>query len=506
MSLTTFPFILFFLASLIVYYAVPRRWRWVALLVSSAAFFLLSSTVWTVVYLIASAVSASLCLHAMARAKQNDRPKKAKWALMIGIVVNVGMLAVLKYTNFFIANLNSIAGLAIEKTAFPAPLGISFYTLTLVGMLLDGYWGIAEPSANVFKTALFIGYWPTLTSGPITRWGEFAPSLYEGHALDWKNIVFGLERMLWGAFKKLVISAPLGVVVDTIYADPVTYAGLYVWVAAVLFMFQLYTDFSGCMDIILGASECYGVVLPENFRTPFFARSVQEYWQRWHITLSAWLRDYILYPILRSGTWRKLTKWVKKHWGKKAARQIPSYLGMLCVWLLIGLWHGGDWKYILGMGLWFWLWIVLGQVCEPLAKKVNAFLHIDSESFGWRLYQSLRTFALAAVGNMFFRLDSLGATFSAIGAGFSTFNPWIFTDGSLWQLGLSQKEFQTALLGLLALLVVSALDEKESVRERIARQFLPFRWLLWLALILAVLIFGQYGPGYNAASFIYANF
>lgn len=506
MSLTTFSFILFFLASLIVYYAVPRRFRWIALLVSSAAFFILSSTVWTAVYLIASAVSASLCLRAMARARQNEQPKKAKGALILGIVVNVGMLAVLKYTNFVITNVNSIAALSLEKVAFPAPLGISFYTLTLVGMLLDGYWGIAEPGANVFKTALYIGYWPTLTSGPITRWGEFAPSLYEGHALDWKNIVFGLERMLWGAFKKLVISAPLGVVVDTIYADTASYPGLYVWVAAVLFMFQLYTDFSGCMDIILGASECYGVVLPENFRTPFFARSVQEYWQRWHITLSAWLRDYILYPILRSGAWRKLTKWIKKHWGKKAARQIPSYLGMLCVWLLIGLWHGGDWKYILGMGLWFWLWIVLGQVCEPLARKVNAFLHIRTDSFCWKLYQSLRTFALAAVGNMFFRLDSLGATFRAIGDGFSVFNPWIFTDGSLYALGLEQKPFHTALLGLVLLLVVSALQEKESVRERIARQNLPFRWLIWLALVLAVLVFGQYGPGYNAANFIYANF
>ena len=373
-------------------------------------------------------------------------------------------------------------------------------------MLLDSYWGIAEPDANVLRTALFVGYWPQLTSGPIARWSEIGTPLFEGHALDWKNIVFGLERMLWGAFKKLVISAPLGVVVDTIYADTAAYPGLYVWLAAVLFMFQLYTDFSGCMDIVLGASECYGVTLPENFRTPFFARSVQEYWQRWHITLSAWLRDYILYPILRSGAWRKLTKRIKTHWGKKAARQIPSYLGMLCVWLLIGLWHGGDWKYILGMGLWFWFWIVLGQVSEPLARKVNAFLKIRTDSFGWHLFQSVRTFILAAVGNMFFRLPSLGATFRAIGEGFSVFNPWIFTDGSLYTLGLGQKELHTALLGLGLLLIVSLLQEKESVRARIARQNTVFRWLIWLALLMAVLVFGQYGPGYNAASFIYANF
>lgn len=506
MTLTSFSFLCFFALSLVVYYAVPCRFRWVALLVFSAAFFLLSATPWTVVYLLASVVSASLCVRIIAKAKQSGQDKKAKWALTVGIVANVGMLAVLKYTNFAIFNINAIAGTAIEKVAFPAPLGISFYTLSLVGMLLDCYWGIAQPDANGLKIGLYIAYWPALTSGPVTRYGEVAPSLYEGHKLDWKNIVFGLERMLWGTFKKLVISAPLGVVVDTIYADTATYSGLYIWLAVVLFMLQLYADFSGCMDIILGASECYGVTLPENFRTPFFSRSVQEYWQRWHITVGAWLRDYIMYPILRSGTWRKMTKWIKKHWGKKAARQIPSYLGMFCVWLAIGLWHGGDWKYVLGTGIWFWLWIVLGQVCEPLAKKVNAFLHIRTDSFCWKLYQSLRTFVLVAVGNMFFRLDSIGSVFSAVGSGFSVFNPWIFTDGSLYTLGLEQKEFHVTLAALVLLLIVSALQEKESVRERIARQNLPFRWLIWLALLMAVLIFGQYGPGYDAASFIYANF
>jgi len=506
MSLTSFSFFCAFLLSLIVYYLVPLRFRWAALLAFSAGFFLLSGTAWTGVYLLASILSAVLCLRAMRKAKLAEQPKKAKTALTLGIVFNVGILAVLKYSNFVLSNVAAITGLAIEPVHFPAPLGISFYTLQLVGMLLDAYWGITETDANPLKTALFVAYWPQLTSGPVARYKDVAPELWGEHRFDGDKIIAGLQRMLWGIFKKLVISAPLGIVVDTIYADTATYTGLYIWLAAALFMFQLYTDFSGCMDIILGASECYGVTLPENFRTPFFARSVQEYWQRWHITLSAWLRDYILYPILRAGTWRKLTKWIKAHWGKKAAKQIPAWLGMLCVWLLIGLWHGGDWKYILGMGLWFWLWIVLGQWCEPLAKKVNAALHIRTESFGWHLWQSLRTFFLAAIGNMFFRLDSLRSTFTAIGAGFRSFNPWIFFDGSLFELGLGQKEFGVAVFGLLMLLVVSALQEKESVRARLARQGAPFRILVMLALLMLTLVCGQYGPGYNAASFIYANF
>ena len=312
--------------------------------------------------------------------------------------------------------------------------------------------------------------------------------------------------MLWGVFKKLVISARLGVLVDTIYGDIEKYPGLYIWLAAALFMFQLYTDFSGCMDIIIGASECYGIVLPENFRTPFFSRSVQEYWQRWHITLGGWLRDYLLYPLMRSKSLRNLTKTLKNKINKKAAKQIPSWLAMLCVWLFIGLWHGGGWNYILGMGLWFYFCIVLSQALEPLFQKMIALLRINTESFSWRLFQHIRVFVLVSVGNMFFRLNSLTNTFATMKAGISVWNPEIFFDGSLFKLGLDRPDFTVAALGLLILLLISCLQEKESVRERLARQNLIFRWIILYALILAIFILGMYGPGYNAQSFIYENF
>lgn len=504
-TLTSVWFFAAFVLSLFVYYLVPGRIRWVALLVFSVGFFLASSTAWTGLYLLASIVSAWLCLRSIAKHKA-EQPKKAKTALTLGIVFNVGILAVLKYSNFALATVNALTGLSLAPVHFPAPLGISFYTLQLVGLLLDAYWGVAEPTGNVFQTALFIGYGPQLTSGPIARWGETGTQLFAEHRFEWKNVVFGMERMLWGVFKKLVISARLAVLVDTIYADPATYNGLYVWFAAIFFMFQLYTDFSGCMDIIIGASECYGVRLPENFRTPFFSRSVQEFWQRWHISLGAWVRDYILYPVLRTNAWRKLTKWIKTHWGKKAAKQLPAWLGMLVVWFVIGLWHGGDWKFVLGSGIWYWFWIVLGQWAAPVSKRVNAALHIDAESFGWKTFQRLRTFAVIVIGNMFFRLDSLRDVFSTMREGLSTFNPWIFFDGSMYALGLDGKDFCVAMLGLLLLLTVSILQEKQSIRERLARQNGVFQFIVMLALFTLVLLFGQYGPGYNAASFIYANF
>ena len=396
MSITSFQFLALFAVSLVLYYLIPRKFQWLALLLYSVCFFVLSSTVFTGIYLLVNIVVTWLCIRLIERAKVNGALEWSKRYLLMGIVTNVGVLAVLKYSNFFISIINSglrVIGMdfRFQETNFISPIGISFYTIISVGYLLDCYWSqTADSQTNLMKTALFIGYYPQMTSGPITKYQEMKEQLYVSHHFSYDKVAFGLQRILWGLFKKLVISTRVASIVNGIYGDLDSCRGLYIWTASFLFMLQLYTDFSGCMDIIMGASECYGIDLPENFRTPFFARSVQEYWQRWHITLGVWLRDYILYPILRTETWRKMTKWIKTHWGKKASKQIPSYLGMLCVWLLIGLWHGGGWKYILGMGLWFWGCIVLSQVFQPVFKKMILFLRIDTESFSWHLFQSLR--------------------------------------------------------------------------------------------------------------------
>lgn len=510
MTLISFEFIVFFLLSLGVYYIIPRQFQWAALLVYSAAFFLLSATPYTIVYLLVSALTTAICAKQIGISQEVKKEKNAKKYLILGILVNVTMLAALKYNVFVINNVNQVLSLVHSQVRIPlptiaAPLGISFYTFTALGYLLDSYWGITSPEKNIVKGALLVGYWPQLTSGPITRHGEMG-SLYERHRFDYRMVTFGLQRMLWGAFKKLVISARLGIIVDTIYGNTKLYNGLYVWLAAALFPIQLYTDFSGCMDIIIGASECYGITLPENFRTPFFSRSVQEFWQRWHITLGDWMRDYIMYPVMRSNTWHKLTKWTKAHCGKKVAKQLPSYLAMLCVWLVMGIWHGGDWKYIIGMGLWFWAMIMLSQVFEPIFKKIILFLRIDTNCFSWHFFQSLRVFVLVCIGNMFFRLDNMVTTFQVMKDSLH-WNPWIFFDGSLYNLGIDRKNFWAMIVGLIILLIVSILQEKgKGVRERLEAQNLVFRWIVLLGLMFGILIFGVYGFGYDAAAFVYQRF
>lgn len=511
MTLTSFSFFVFFASSVLCYYLLPLKFRWITLLVFSAVFFALSSSPFTGLYPIICILVTHFC---SIKIHQNSpmNPGRARQYLTCGIIIILGMLAVLKYNGFFLLHWNVLAArIGLKGTGHELnwllPLGISYYSLLAIGQMTDVYRGMTEPETNLFKTALFIAFYPQLTAGPITRYGEMREELFTGHPFSWTNFTHGLQRMLWGLFKKLVLSTRLALIVDGVYGDVEVYNGFYIWMAAGLFMLQLYTDFSGYMDIILGASEVYGIKLPENFRTPFFSRSVQEFWQRWHITLGAFMRDYVFYPLERSRFMTHMRRFFTKAFGRKTAGRLTTNLALLCLWLLIGLWHGGAYKYIFGWGLWFWLCLVLGQAGEPCWKKLRVFFKVRTDSFSWHLFQSLRTFLLVSIGNIFFRAGSLKAAFRAIRLGLTTaVNPWVLFDGSYTRFGLSEKEAVLIAVGLLVLLLVSVLQCSGSVREKIDRQGIVFRWALYFLLIFAVIVFGKYGPDYDPADFIYRGF
>ena len=526
MTLTSFPFFVFLGLSFLFYYIVPRRFQWILLLLCSAVFFVMSCNPYTSIYLLITVFSTTFCARKIeywrsftaeetAGNRQYDQQQHgrsiAKRWFVGAIVVILGPLFVLKYEEFAVVNTNAFLGVIhlpyrFFASSYAIPIGISYYTLQAIGYLADVYWGTVSPQLSYAKTALFIGFFPQMTSGPISRYSQLEGQLYSGHSFQYKTFTFGLERIVWGLFKKLVISTRAGILVDTIYAAPDVYPGIYIWFAAAMFMMQLYTDFSGCMDIVIGTAECFGIKLPENFKTPFFSRSVQEYWQRWHITLGSWLKDYILYPVLHSIAWKKMTAYLKRQFGKKAARLIPSYAGMLEVWLLIGLWHGGNWKYIIGMGLWFWLCIVVGQVFDPIFKKIIFMFKINTDCFSWHLFQSIRVFFLVSFGNIFFRISSLREAFLVIRRGLSVWNPWILFDGSLYKLGLDRKDFEILWISLFILLLVSVMNEKKPVPERLSEQNLVFRWIILFLLLFGTILFGMYGQGFNATDFIYRGF
>lgn len=511
MNIISLSFYVAVLFALILYYITPMKFRWGILLAFSGYFVVNANGVKLAAYMVA--VIACTYVTAILIDRYKERPGLCKTVLVLGLFIDGVSLVAMKELNFFIHGARAAASvfggsLALQPVSILAPIGISYYTLSLIGYLADVYWGTAKAEKNFLKVALFAGYFPVLVAGPIVRKREVFDGLMEGHTFNYQNVTFGLQRIVWGFFKKLVISQRFAVVVDAVYDNYYVYSGLYIWVAAVCFLMQLYTDFSGGIDICLGISQLFGVYLPENFELPFLARNVSEFWRRWHITLGGWLRDYIYYPLMKSDCFQGIGAKIKKKFGKKAGKKIPLYLVTMISWFIVGFWHGGGWNYIFGVGLFYGIVIVLGQILEPQFKGWIRILKINTECFSWQLFQMARTFLVLVFANSLFRAVSLKSGFQMWKMAFAQWNPWIFFDKSLYELGLNQTEWEILMASMLVLLGCGLLRYflKMPVRQWLGRQNLLFRWGIMILLIVWVFVYGYYGPGFDAQSFIYFQF
>ncbi len=511
MGITSFYFLCFFAAMLIVYYSIPKKLQWGFFLVCSVAYYLMSGNGLLILYPIASVSVCYLGIRLLGKLP-SEKEKERRGVLIMTILVNIGILVVLKYVNFGIYTVNGIAsllggsGTLLEEVDFLAPLGASFYTFSLLGYVVDVYYGIAAPQQNYGKLALYGMYFPVMISGPILKYREHGEQFFAPHFFDYRQVTRGLQRMVWGFFKKLVIAERLGTLVSTVYGQYPDYPGAYIWIATICYAFQLYTDFSGCMDIVLGMSESLGIILPENFRTPFFAESVAEYWRRWHITLGVWMKDYVFYPVLRSRFFTKLNRSWKERFGKKRGKQYATFAAMFILWLTVGIWHGGDWKFVIGSGLLHWFYLVMEELLAPPCARVMSRLHVNGKGRVIHVVRVLRTFFLVCVGDLFFRASSVGDAFAMLREAVTTWNVSVLWDGSLLQLGLDGVEMAITAVSLLLLYGVSLRQQKGSVRDAIAAKPLPVRWILWYALLFYVILLGCYGPGYSASEFIYQGF
>lgn len=507
MEITSFYFLCFFAAFLLLYYVVPKKWQWGLLLLGSLFYYWFAGSGLLILYP-AAAVAVTWCTTAlMERAEKAQRTGLKRAALLTEVLLLIGILVVLKYLRFTAqqpdGTLHSLA----------VPLGISYYTFTLVGYAADVYNGIAERQTNFAKLLLFGMFFPAMLSGPIQTYRETGAELYAPHRLDYNQVTRGLQRMVWGFFKKLVISERAAVLAGTVFDSYAQYPGAYIWFGALMFTIQLYTDFSGCMDIVIGAAEALGIALPENFTQPFFSKTISEYWRRWHITLGVWMRNYVFYPLLRTRLFMSLSSKLRAKYGKKAGKQITTILAMLVLWTSVGLWHGGDIKYVIGCGLLHWFYIVFGELTLPFWKRVLPALHIRMEGRAADLFRIVRTFFLVNIGNVFFNAASAGDAVSMLRLGVSAWNPQILVNGSLTGLGLDWEDLTVFAVSVAVLFLVDLLevlpDRKGRVlcaRDRIAEKKLPVRWLIWISLLFFVIIFGEYGPGYSSAAFIYQGF
>ncbi len=511
MSVTSFYFLCFFALVLIIYYVLPLiskgRGQWVVLLVASVAYYLLSGNGVLILYpLCASFITWGLLQLLLGTTEENV--KKRRLLLTLELLSLLGVLIALKYTKL------------LHGGNIATPLGLSFYTFILLGYFIEVYNGIGKAQKSFLKTALFGLYFPVMISGPIIQTREAGDQFFEKHPFSYKNVTYGCLRMLWGIFKELVISERLAIIVNTIYNNDTEYQGAYIWIGTVAFALQLYTNFSGCMDIVIGASEAFGIVLPENFRTPFFSKNISEYWRRWHASLGIWMRENVFYPLLRAGFITSFGKSLKAKLGKKKGKQYTTYVAMFILWFAVGMWHGGEAKYVIGSGLLHWAYIVLGEITLPFFTMVfKDKMHIDLKSRGADVFRVVRTFFLVCIGDLFFRSDNVPHALRMLKESVTVFNPQIFIDGSLLNLGLDLVEWGILIISLIVLAFVSTIQYKledgakgtrfegcMNVRDYIFGRPLAVRWCIVLALLFYCIIMANYGPGYSAAEFIYKDF
>jgi len=514
MGITSLSYLGFLLIALLLYYCIPGKVRWMSLVLLSVSYSMLSGNVILIIYPVLTIFVAWICTNQMEKlrtqkTKENETEinKKIKCMLYLALAASLGVLVVLKYLNLGVYTVNALAGIVANKSGtlsvlrWMAPVGVSFYTMSLMSYIFDVYYEIGKAEKNYFKLLLFGTYFPLLISGPIIRYKDMESRLFEPHRLEYENITAGAVRILWGFFKSLVISERLAIVVSEVFGNFDNYSGIYVALGMMCFTLQLYTNFSGSMDIIMGISKMLGIELPENFRQPFFSETIQEFWQRWHITLGAWLKDYVLYPVLRTGPFMELPKKLKDKHGKKKAKQYTTFLALGILWFISGLWHGGAWKYIWGTGILQCLYIIISEMTKPFFDKTHEKLNINIKSWWCVLLRRVRTFMLITVGFMFFNASSLRTGFRMLAGLFNTGGVNGFTN-----LGIDMLDWGVLAFALVLLLLVSWAQTKSSVIERLAGLNIVLRWGILILLILFVVVFGNYGPGYDAAEFIYQGF
>ena len=445
--------------------------------------------------------------------KQKTIKKKSKrlarlW-LVLALLVTVGLLAVCKYNEFAVENINVILDKLgkgqLEAPDILLPMGISFYTFMAISYVLDIFWKRYDYEKNVFAYVSYITYFPHVVQGPIDRYNKFSAQMKDGVKFSYKNITFGAQLALWGFFEKLVVADRIGIFVNNIYGNVGEYKGIIIVLATVLYSVQIYADFAGCIDIVRGISEMFGITLEKNFNHPYFAKTMPEFWRRWHMSLMEWFKDYIYYPVSTSKLVRSVKKHTKKNRLKRFGELFATCFPALIVWMVTGIWHGAAWNFV-AWGMFHACLIILGNIFERPLAALTKKLKINVESFSWKLWQMTRTFVLCCIGRVFFKAGTVKEAFFIFRQMFAKVELYRLLPAYLFTYGLNVYAFTVMLVSIFILWAVDMVEEKYPLRETLSRQNLVFRWLLIYACLAAILIFGVFGPEFNASAFIYEQF
>ncbi len=488
MSFLSFTFLIFVLTIFCLYYIVPYPLQWIILLVASLWFYLMFD-LRSVIFLLASTTAvfaAALYIGGDGRFK--------KCVAVLGIAVNIFLLAALKYSSFIEGALwrdgifSRFHTCVVERFSLAIPLGISFYTLSLIGYLADVYRKKYGPERNFMRFLLYACFFPHIMQGPIARYDQLAGQFRRQHEPNYERTMYAVQYMVWGYIKKMVIADRAAVFVDAVYGSYGTAGGTELFIASIFYSIQIYADFSGCVDIAAGTAKLFDIDLMQNFRQPYMACSIKDFWKRWHISLSSWYMDYVYFPI----------------GGDKG--QLRRYINIFVVFCISGLWHGAGWHYIV-WGLLHGFCQVAGYLFGPLKKRTAAMMGIRDKSVVARAVHIAATFLIVNFAWIFFWAGSMHEALGIVISIFRYPSLWALTDGSLYEYGLSVNMFHVLLVWIAVLFFVDILHERGiSIREKIARQALPVRWIIYYAAVFSIVFFGAYGMGYHASDFIYMQF
>ena len=478
MSYISLEYYLLVVAALIIYYILPAGKRWIALLLGSAAFYCLVSADKVKLCLFISTIILSY-LGALYIERVTERRQKLL-ILWCTIILTAVPLLLFKGRAFL-----PFSGL--KNTSLIVPVGLSFYTLQIIAYLADVYRGKTKAQRDPFKYALFISFFPQIIQGPIPRYEQLGEQLLKGNSFRLENIVRGCQLITWGFFLKLMIADKAAVAVNEIFDNYKMYAGTYVWVAGILYSLQLYTDFLSCTTIAQGVAGLFGIKIADNFHHPYFAVSVQDFWRRWHMSLSSWLKDYVYIPL-----------------GGSRAGKLRKYINLFLTFIVSGFWHGEGHRFIF-WGILHACYQIFGALTVKWRDRLYETLSMPKGTFAWKLYRTIGTCFWVMIAWIIFRAEGLRAGLHMIRSMFTVYNPWILLNGALNSI-MPYQQWELLAASLLVLFVVSRVQEKMSVRDWIARQHITIRWGLALGCIAVIVIFGTYGFGYDAQAFIYGGF
>lgn len=500
MQFNSIHFLIFFPIVLLVYFIIPKKIRYLWLLAASYYFYMSWNASYAILITFSIVVTylCAIIIH-QARAETTKLWLYLKrFTLFLAIAVNLAILFAFKYLDFAINNLNLIlnhVGIEMIQNKFDLllPVGISFYTFQALGYVIDVYRKKVDAEYNLFRYALFVSFFPQLVAGPIERSGKLMMQLKNADKIklwNFERVSKGFLVMLWGFFLKVVIADRAAVVANEVFGNYYAYDTTALIAGAVCFAVQIYCDFASYSTIAIGAAKIMGFELMDNFDTPYFAMSIKEFWRRWHISLSTWFRDYLYIPLggNRKGKFRK-------------------YINTMIVFLTSGLWHGANWTFIVWGGL-HGAYQIIGDFTYPLKRKAEKKLNVRTDAFSYKLLKVCMTFALTCIAWIFFRADNITIAFEYISRIFTHLDPWSFTTGILYEIGLERREMNIFLISVLVLFLVDALKYKKNIRiENVAdKQNFWVREVVMFALIFAVIIFGAYGFNFDSQQFIYFQF